>query len=154
MINLCKRIEEDTGIRATSTIQAIVEVLEVLQIRRLVITSPYPEEADTLEKAFFEKNGFSVINVRGLGIKEGCKFAQVTEQEIYRLGVDAWTGEAECLLISCMNFNAMPVIQALELALKVPVVSSNTATLWKILRTIGLKEPVWGYGRLLSEYLT
>ena len=53
-----------------------------------------------------------------------------------------------------MNFNSMPVIQALELALKVPVVSSNSATLWKILQIIGVEEPIWGYGRLLSDYMS
>ena len=122
-------------------------------MRRLIITSPYPEEADKLEKTFFEKNGFSIINVRGLGIKEGYKFAQVAKQEIYRLGVDAWTGEAECLLISCMNFNAIPVIYALELALKVPVVTSVSATLWKILQILGVEESILGYERLLEEHI-
>jgi maleate isomerase len=48
----------------------------------------------------------------------------------------------------------MPVIQALEESLKVPVVTSNTVTLWGILRLLGVTEPIGGYGRLLSDGLT
>ena len=72
-------------------------------------------------------------------------------QEIYRLCIDAWDDRAQGLFISCMNFNPLPVIPALELALQVPVVSSNSATLWKILQVIGVEEPIYGYGRLLSD---
>ncbi|MBW1801841.1 MAG: maleate cis-trans isomerase, partial [Deltaproteobacteria bacterium] len=128
-----------------------VEALEVLHLHKLVVTSPYPAEVDELEKAFFEKNGFSVFNIKGLGIKEGYKLAQVAPQEIYRLCVDAWDNRAEGLFISCMNFNPIPVIQALELSLQVPVVSSNSATLWKVLQIIGVKDPIHGFGRLLSN---
>ena len=150
----CSGIEQDTGIRATSTLQAVVEALEVLELRRLVIAGPYPEEMDELEESFFEKNGFSVLNIQGLGIEEGWRMAQVSPREIYHLCTDAWDTRAEGLFISCMNLNPMPVIQALELDLKVPVVSSNSATLWKILQIIGVEEPVWGYGRLLSDYMS
>ncbi len=150
----CAETEKETGIRTTSTLQSIVEALRLLNMDRLVITSPYPEEMDRLETTFFQENGFSVINARGLGLKSAIALAEVSPEEIYRLCSESWNSQANGLLISCMNFNPLPVIQALELALRVPVVTSNTATLWKVLRTIGLNEPVRGYGKLLSDYLS
>ncbi|MDP2917433.1 MAG: maleate cis-trans isomerase [Dehalococcoidia bacterium] len=149
----CESVEKETGIRTTSTLQAIVEALRALKLSKLVATSPYPPEMDELEKDFFEKNGFSVINIKGLDIKEGWKLGRVPPEDIYRLCRDAWDKRADGLFISCMTFNSIPVIQALELALQVPVVTSNTATLWKILRMLGITEPIWGYGRLLSDYM-
>lgn len=149
----CEEVERDTGIRMTSTIQAVLEVLEVFKLRRLVVTSPYPKEMDELEKSFLEKIGFSIINIQGLGIKGGANLAGVPTEEIYRFCIDAWDSRADGLFISCMNFNSVPAIQALELALKIPVITSNSATLWKILRMIGVKEPIRGYGRLLSDYM-
>jgi maleate cis-trans isomerase len=65
--------------------------------------------------------------------------------------METWDERADGLLISCMNFNPMPVIQALEEALKVPVLTSNTVTLWGLLRLLGVTEPIQGYGRLLSD---
>jgi maleate cis-trans isomerase len=46
----------------------------------------------------------------------------------------------------------MHVIQALETDLEVPVVTSDQATLWKLLRFAGVKEKIAGYGRLLYEF--
>jgi maleate cis-trans isomerase len=41
------------------------------------------------------------------------------------------------------------VIDRLEEELKKPVISSNTATLWAMLRKIKYIEPLIGWGRLL-----
>lgn len=148
-----EQISGTTGIPATSTLLSIIEALEVLKIRALVITSPYPKEFDILEKAFFERNGFNVVNTRGLGIADGYEFAQVTPEKIYDFCTSAWDNKADALLMSCMNFNSMPVIEPLEAELKVPVISSPSATFWKILKMSKVTQPIVGYGRLLSQYL-
>jgi maleate cis-trans isomerase len=57
-------------------------------------------------------------------------------------------------LISCMNFNAMPCIAPLERDLQKPVLASHSATFWKVLRMIRVRDPVPGYGRLLDEGLS
>lgn len=148
-----EEVEKKTSIRATSTLQSIVQALRILGMDRLVITSPYPEAMDKLEESFFQKNGFRVLRVRGLNLREATQLAQVTPDEIYKFCIENWDSEANGMLISCMNFNPMPAIQALEDKLNVPVVTSNTATLWSIMRLLGVTEPIRGYGRLLSDYL-
>jgi len=44
-------------------------------------------------------------------------------------------------------------IAALEQELNVPVVTAHSVVLWKVLKILGLKEPLPGFGKLLSEYL-
>ena len=39
----------------------------------------------------------------------------------------------------------------LEDELGVPVVTSNQATFWHVLRTLGLEDQIPGYGRLLAD---
>ncbi|MCH7548937.1 MAG: hypothetical protein IH969_05270 [Candidatus Krumholzibacteriota bacterium] len=56
--------------------------------------------------------------------------------------------------ISCMNFDAMAVAEALEERLGVPVVTSHTATLWRALALAGIEDPIPGCGRLLAERRT
>jgi maleate isomerase len=147
-------VEKKTSIRTTSTLQLILQALRTLGITRLVMTSPYLEAMDRLEESFFRENGFDIVKTRGLNLREATQLAQVPPDEIYRFCVETWDERADGLLISCMNFNPMPVIQALEEALHVPVVTSNTVTLWGILRLLGVTEPIQGYGRLLSNGLT
>jgi maleate isomerase len=146
----CRLVSQETGFRTISTIQAIMEALNYLGSHRLIITSPYREEVEKVEKAFFEQNGFEVINMRGLDIRGGYKSCLIEPREIFRLCEDAWQPGADCVFISCMNFNPVPVLEALELRLKVPVVSSNSATLWKILQMLNVPDHPSGCGMLLS----
>lgn len=145
-----REIERKTAIRTTSTLQLILQALQTLGITRLVMTSPYPDAMDRLEGSFFQENGFGIVRTRGLNLREATQLAQVAPDEIFRLCLETWDDRADGLLVSCMNFNPLPVIQALEESLHVPVVTSNTATLWGILRLLGATEPIRGYGKLLS----
>ena len=64
-----------------------------------------------------------------------------------------WTGrKAEALLICCTDFNTVDAIEPLEETLGKPVVTSNTATLWASLRTLGIEDRIEGCGRLLREF--
>ncbi len=57
------------------------------------------------------------------------------------------------VFISCTNLASLGVIQRLEDELGKPVITSNQACFWACLRRLGLRDPVQGYGRLLSHCL-
>jgi maleate isomerase len=149
----CHQLQQETGIPTTSTLSAILESLELLSMKKLFIVSPYQEEAHLAEEKFFQTSGFTVVKSRSMGIDTGIKFAQVTPYEIYRFSRENWDEGADGLFISCMNFNAMPCIGSLEVDLGKPVMSSHSATLWKVLKMVGVREAIPGFGRLLSEKL-
>jgi maleate isomerase len=123
-------------------LQAIIDALGVFEIHRLVTVSPYPAEVDQLEQAFFEENGFNIVNARSLGLTSATDMARVSPDEIFRFCIESWNSRAQGLLIGCMNFNSLPIIERLEQTLMVPVISSNTATLWKLLRILGIKDNI------------
>lgn len=150
----CQKIEKDTGIPATSTLSGVVGALNTFKLHNIVIVSPNPVETDRVMADFFTKIGFNVINIKGMGFTDGQKMGLVDPRDIYKFCVDAWDSRAEGLFITCSNFNAVPVTEQLEKDLKVPVVSSNAATLWTIMRTLKIDEPVSGCGRLLSEHVS
>ena len=47
-------------------------------------------------------------------------------------------------------FRSIEIIEYLEKATGKPVVSSTTANTWMCLKLAGIKDPIPGYGRLLS----
>jgi len=143
-------VEARTGIPTTTALLSVLEALDQLHMRKLIITSPYTKDLDEAERGFFEGNGFEVLGIHGLGITDGYAYAEVLPNEIYKFGKDVWRPGADGLFISCVNFNAMPVSELLEEELQVPVVTSHSAILWKILKLLGIKEPIPGFGKLLS----
>ena len=149
----CLQMEKETGIPTTSTLSAILEGLETLRLKKLVLISPYKEEQHVAEEKFFQANGFHIVKSESLNIDFRTKVPRVPPGEIYRFCRDHWNEAADGLLISCMNFNAVPCIDPLERDLAKPVLSSHSATLWKVLRMIHVREPIPECGRLLAEGL-
>jgi maleate cis-trans isomerase len=50
-----------------------------------------------------------------------------------------------------VGITTIDIIEMLEHDLKKPVISSNQATMWQLLRMVQINEPIHGFGRLLTE---
>jgi len=149
--DFCRDMGRRWGIPVTSTMLAATEALQHLQLDRVVVTSPYPDDHHETERAYLEQCGIEAIAMRGMGLETGPEFAKVTPEEILKFSLEAWDDAADGLFISCMNFDAMPAVQALEDRIGKPVVTSHSATLWRALALAGIDRPIPGYGRLLAE---
>ena len=150
----CRETEERWGIPTTSTMLACTEALRHLGAQRVVVTSPYRDDRHEAEQTYLEAAGIHPLAMRGMGLGSGREYAAVPPSEIERFCVESWEEGADALFVSCMNFDAMAVAQALEERLGVPVVTSHTATLWRALALAGIEDPIPGCGRLLAERRT
>jgi maleate isomerase len=149
---LREELERRTGRPCTTAVGAILDALRVLGARRLAVASPYSDTIDGVEHTFFERAGFTIVGSANLGISDGFELASPTPRQVYELAMAALGKDADALVISCLNMNSQAVVAALEEDTGVPVVTSTTATLWKLLRLGGVSDSVLGYGRLLAEH--
>jgi len=149
--HFCQAMAQRWGIPVTSTMLAVTEALHHLALRRVVVTSPYPDSHHEAERVYLAQAGIEAIAMHGMGLETGQAFANVTPEEIVQFSLEAWDDTADGLFISCMNFDALPAVQALEERLGKPVVTSHAATLWRVLALAGLDIPIVGYGRLLAQ---
>ena len=136
-----------TETQATTTSTAINEALRYLKIESVAIASPYPEWLNDRLATFLEHSGFTVVSQRGLNVE--CP-AFLPPENAYKVARDAHCEEADGILISCTNFRSLEVIEQLERDLGKPVVTSNTASMWKLLQLAAVSEKVAGAGRLFA----
>ncbi len=142
------------GTPITSTMLAVTEALQHLGLKRIVVSTPYPDSHHDAERAYLKEAGIEALTMQGMGLETAEGFASVPPDEIYEFFLNAWrdyADEADGLFISCMNYDGMAAAQALEDEIGKPVVTSHSATLWSVLSQAGETEPVYGYGRLLAE---
>jgi len=59
--------------------------------------------------------------------------------------------ESDAIFISCTNFRTLEIIESLENKLGKPVVTSNSASMWQMLRVIQDTRVIPGAGRLFRE---
>jgi maleate isomerase len=150
-LSFVRELRAATGIACVSATEAIVHALTAVDAHRISIASPYVEELERLESAYFEACGFEVASSHGLGIGDTHALADLTGAQIADLARAAWRPGCDALLIACLNIRSHEVIDELERELGRPVITATQAALWAGLRLVGVKDFVTGYGRLLAE---
>lgn len=146
-----ERIEKTSGKPAVATAGAVVNALKALEINKVAVATPYIAEINELEKKFLEANGFKVVDLKGLELSDNIKIGKIDEQTAIKLVKTLKHQIADGIFISCTNFPTVKIIQKLENILKKPVISSNTATLWAMLKKCNYSVKIKGYGKLLKE---
>jgi len=144
-------IEEETGVPAVATSSAVIEALDALGIKKICVATPYIDEINGLERRFLEQNGKEVLRIKGLGIVRNREVGGKEPGAAYELAKEVFVPEAQGIFISCTNFRTLEVIDCLEKELKVPVLSSNTATFWAMMKKAGIKKRLEGSGKIFSE---
>ncbi len=143
-----ERIASHSGTRALTAAQAILDALAHLGIRRVALGTPYPESISALGRDFYKAAGLDVVSHRRL---EGvANIYEETEERAYRLARETDVPAADGVLLSGTGLPTVGMLEVLERDLGKPVVSSNQAMLWRALRLAGVREPIPGFGRLLT----
>jgi len=145
---LADRIASLTGSRALTAAQAIFAALQHLGVKKLALGTPYPESISALGRAYWEAAGLKVVGYARLAGVENIY--DESEERAYRLARQADVPDADAVLLSGTGLPTVGVLEVLERDLGKPVISSNQASLWRALRMAGVREPVAGFGRLLT----
>ena len=151
---LSRRIANATGIKATTSLTAVVEALRTLGIKRPAVATSYLADIDARLVEVLTLSGFAVAAIRGMGLKRSIDMGKVMPDETYRLAREVVNSASDIdgIFISCGNLRTFEVIETLERDTALPVVTSNQAGLWQVLRLVGIEDRLPNLGRLLREH--
>lgn len=146
-----KRIERVAGVPAIATAGAVVSALRTLRMKKVCVATPYTNEINNLEEKFLSLGGFRVVDLKGLGMKRNLEIGRLSSEVAYKLVMELEYAKADGVFTSCTNFATADIIEKLERVTQRRVVSSNTATLWAMLRTCQVSAEIKGFGGLLEK---
>ena len=155
--SLPEALTERSGVRAVTTSAAIIAALKAQRVKRLSVATPYAERLNEHETHFLEENGFTVERLIGLGIGASgpAEYVHIAETPLEKVAAHAraaFVPGSHALLITCTDFPTLPLIEPLESELGVPVVTSNQATFWAVLRAAGIEDRFERFGGLLKNH--
>lgn len=150
---LKKRIESASGKPAMTAAQTVVGALNVLGVRRIAMATPFVPDVNEVSRAFMTANGFDVVAIQGLGLVDNFSIALTDYQTVRDLVYEADHPDAEAIVIPGGNMPCMLIADELERELKKPVVTTNQAGIWALLRHLGGFQGLIGRGQLLENYL-
>jgi maleate cis-trans isomerase len=126
----------------------VADALRALGAARVSLASPYAPWLNERLRQYLTAAGFEVLAMQGLNTQA---HAAVTPERIEALVMEVDRPEAQAIFISCSNFPTLGLIESLERKLAKPVVASNQASMWKMLRLMGDRRALPGAGRLFRE---
>ena len=147
------RIVQATGVPATTSTTAILEGLEVLGIKKLVMLSAYTKQMNEIELTFFKEMGFETLEHKGLSLGDCVLQYDVSPSRWQTLIKEMKHPEADGYLISCGGIRAVDIIERTEQDIGKPVLTSNQALAWHCLRKMGVQDEMGGFGDLLKRPL-
>ncbi len=146
-----KMMERNGNLPTTTTSSSVITAFNKMGIKKVSIAMPYFEAVSKAAVKFVEASGIEVMDAKWLN-KAGFDIAVLPPETVYKLAKEVDRPESEAIFISCVGLHTFEVIEKLEQDLQKPVITSNQATIWNILRMAGVNDPIEGYGRLLSKY--
>lgn len=136
----------------TTLITSVMRALNQIKAKRIVVATPYLDEINLMEKAYMASRGFDILDIQGLQLEKDSDMVKVTPDSILQFAESLDRVDADAIFISCGALRSIDIIEALENRTGKPVITSNQAMAWDVMRLVGIDDAVTGYGVLLSEH--
>jgi len=151
--NVAHRIElVRPGVPVTTPIRAAIDAFQALGVRRISLVLPYVEAVNVRVVDCLEAAGLEVVSVLSFEQESDRDMARVKPDAIVKAGIAADHPEAEGLFVSCTALRSAEAAESLERRLGKPVVTSNQALCWRVMRLTGIHAKIAGHGALLMKH--
>jgi maleate isomerase len=146
---LCDRIEAATGIRASTSMLALNEILAATGVKRFGLVTPYIDAVQQRIVANYAKLGIVCDSERHLGIQDNFAFAEVSPSTLSAMIREVAAEKPDAIGVICTNLRAAPLVATLEAETGIPIYDSIATVVWKSLKLAGIDpHGVHDWGRV------
>jgi len=147
-----KRMTDASGVPSLTSAQALGRALKALKASRIAMATPYSEEVIGRARRYYQaKYGVETVASESLGATDayaiGKMDAGMVEAAFRRIDGPS----VDALVVPGGNFPTMDRIAAWERQFGKPVITTNQAALWGVMKAMKVDAPLPGKGRLLEQ---
>jgi len=136
----------------TTALHACVTALRVYSAPRVLLLTPFDARLNGLIVEHLERAGVTALAPHSF--EELAVPKRMTPDEVFDLTKRnlAAVGPVDAIYFQGAVLDPIKCLERIERELKSTVIASNPAMLWYALSKLGMRYPMSGYGRLLSEW--
>ncbi|WP_371223862.1 aspartate/glutamate racemase family protein [Roseovarius sp. 2305UL8-3] len=139
------------GVPVTNPISAVVAALNALGASKIGLVTPYTAQVAGPMRDYLANEGIETLHEVSFGEQDDRNVARISQPStLAAIKQAAQPPGVEAVFASCTNLRSFGIIEAAEAELGVPVISSNLALIWDLLRQAGADAKGWGPGRLFQ----
>ncbi len=137
------------GVAATNPLTAVKAAFRALGVTRIGFVTPYIAGVSAAMRRNLEASNFHIATFGSFEQSDEHTVARIASssvlQAILHIG---GAHDCEAVFASCTNLRTVDVIEEAEAKLGKPVISSNQALAWHMLRLAGISDKPSGFGTL------
>jgi maleate isomerase len=134
-----------------SSAGALIDSLNVLGYKKVAIITPYMKPLTQQVIDYIEAAGIEVTDSISLEVSDNLAVGRLDPMNLVAHADRLNIGQADGVVLSCcVQMPSLPAIQVVQDRLDKPVLSASVATVYQILKTLGLEARVPNAGHLLS----
>ncbi|QCP53184.1 Asp/Glu racemase [Trinickia violacea] len=134
-----------------SSAGALVDGVKTMGLKRVAIITPYMKPLTQQVVDYIESEDIQVTDSISLEVSDNLAVGRLDPMNLIAHADRLDISQADAVVLSaCVQMPSLPAIQAVEDRLGKPVLSASVSTVYRILKTLGLKAQVPNAGYLLS----
>jgi maleate isomerase len=149
---LRREIAAFTDVPLVLDVRACIEAMQCLDMRRVLMVAPFTDLANQQVAEYVTPDGIDVVAIHRVDQAEHGSLHRLPLGTVYQIVKSAHSraGSVDGIWLPGAALPTVAVVDALERALSVPVVSSKQAMVWAALRQAKVTDRIEGYGRLFE----
>jgi len=153
--DLAERIKGSSNALSLTAAGSLVEALNALNITQIGFASPYVGEINRLAARFLDNHQITTVECADIGRELG-NYGQgaLSPDEVTELACRADHPDAQALVLSCTDMRSVEVVERIESLTGKPVITSNQAMMFCLMRALGLTRHDHNPGQLFDALKT
>lgn len=150
---LAQNIQVACGAKTLTAAGSLISAIRAVGAQKVGFSSPYLGEINEHAMAFMAAHGIARSKCADIGRALGnYGQGELTPNEVYDLACRSDHSEAQAIVLSCTDMRAVEAIDRIEKELRKPVITSNQALMFCLMKTLNIPRHDGLPGRLF-DYL-
>src|SRR5262245_53445563 len=147
-----RRMSAGARVPALTSAQAVGRAVRALGARRIAIVSPYSDAVNERAARYFEtRHGLETVALEGFRATDAYAIGQLGPAHARDAFVRLDRPEIVAFVVPGGDFPTLLSVAAWEREFGKPVVTTNQASFWSVLRAFGSTDRLPAFGRLLAD---
>jgi len=135
----------------TSPITAAMAGITALGLKRIALLTPYVQSINDMMRGYIEARGVAVPVMGSFNNSNDDEVARISLESTRAAAIDLGKSQhVDGIFVSCTSIRTIDIIREVEEAIGKPVIASNPAQAWHLLRLGNLRDKLSQWGRLFS----
>jgi maleate isomerase len=139
------------GIPCSSPITGAIAGMKALGLERIALLTPYVQSINDMMRSYIEERGIAVPVMGSFNNANDDEVARITLASTRAAAIDlASSPHVDGIFVSCTSMRTIDIVREVEAETGKPMLASNPAQAWHLLRLGGVKDPLGQWGRLFT----